>query len=119
MATDRAARKQKKREERARKKALRKPSVLAQEFWNLPNILTLARMAVIPLFVWFIYDADPVYSLAAAGVFAAASITAQFARFLLRGSHRAQCTVICRGQQAPREDPGQKGQEGQKGTEAE
>lgn len=74
-ATDRASRRQRKREERARKRANRKPSVLLQEFWNLPNMLTLARIAVIPLFVWFIYDADPFYSLMAALVFAGASIT--------------------------------------------
>lgn len=33
------------------------------------------RIAVIPLFVWFTYDANPMYSFYAAAVFAAASIT--------------------------------------------
>ena len=72
---DRAARKRQKKEERARRRAARKQSMLVQEFWNLPNILTLGRILLIPLFVWFIYDADPLYSLLAGAVFAVASIT--------------------------------------------
>jgi len=72
---DRATRKQRKREERAKRRAARKPSVLVQEFWNLPNMLTLGRILLIPVFVSFTYDADPFYSLMAAVVFAVASIT--------------------------------------------
>jgi CDP-diacylglycerol---glycerol-3-phosphate 3-phosphatidyltransferase len=72
---DRAARKRVKQEERQRRRAMRKPSVLLQEFWNLPNMLTMARMLAIPLFVWFTYDADPWYSAWAAIIFAVASIT--------------------------------------------
>lgn len=75
MATDRATKRQRKREERERKRAGRRPSVLVQEFWNLPNMLTLARIAVIPVFVWFISEGDPFYSLMSAAVFAGASIT--------------------------------------------
>lgn len=72
---DRATRKQRKREERAKRRAERKPSILVQEFWNLPNMLTLGRILLIPVFVWFTYDADPFYSLLAGAVFAVASIT--------------------------------------------
>ncbi|MBM7115637.1 CDP-diacylglycerol--glycerol-3-phosphate 3-phosphatidyltransferase [Archangium primigenium] len=76
---DRAAHRRQKKEERvrerARKRANRKPSVLVQEFWNLPNILTLGRILLIPLFVWLLYAADPLSSLLAAAVFAVASIT--------------------------------------------
>ena len=72
---DRTNRKQRKREARAAKRAGRKPSVLVQEFWNLPNMLTLGRIALIPPFVWFTHDADPLYSMLAAVVFAVASIT--------------------------------------------
>jgi len=72
---DRASRKQQRKEAKARKKALRGPSVLLQEFWNLPNMLTVARIFLIPVFVWFTYDADPLYSMLAAIVFAVASIT--------------------------------------------
>ena len=75
MATERALRKQRKREERARRRASRRPSILVQEFWNLPNMLTLGRILLIPVFVWFTYDADPLYSLLAGAVFAVASIT--------------------------------------------
>ncbi len=72
---DRATRRQRKKEERARRRAARKPSVLMQEFWNLPNMLTLGRILLIPVFVWFTYDADPLYSMLAGAVFAVASIT--------------------------------------------
>ena len=75
MATDRATRKRLKKEERAKRRAARKPSVLMQEFWNLPNMLTLGRILLIPLFVWYMYDADPFYSLMAGVVFAVAAIT--------------------------------------------
>src|SRR5437763_1771604 len=68
--------KQRKKEERAQRKANRKPSVLLKELWNLPNMLTMGRIAVIPLFVWFTYAADPFYSLCAAALFAIASINA-------------------------------------------
>ena len=72
---ERALRKRQKKEERARRRAERQPSVLVQEFWNLPNILTLGRIVLIPVFVWLTADADPLSSLLAAAVFAVASIT--------------------------------------------
>ena len=91
MSVDRATKrklkveaKQRKKDERAKKKANRKPSVLLKEFWNLPNMLTLGRIAVIPLFVWFTYDADPFYSLLAASLFTVASITDVIDGFLAR-----------------------------------
>jgi len=76
--------KARKKEERLRKKANRKPSVLLKELWNLPNMLTMGRILVIPLFVWFTYDADPFYSLLAAALFALASITDVVDGFLAR-----------------------------------
>jgi CDP-diacylglycerol--glycerol-3-phosphate 3-phosphatidyltransferase len=72
---DRATRKQRKKEERAKRRAGRKQSILIQEFWNLPNMLTLGRILLIPVFVWFTYDADPLYSMLAGLVFAVAAIT--------------------------------------------
>ena len=84
MATDRATRKRLKKEERAKRRAARKPSVLMQEFWNLPNVLTLGRILLIPIFVWFTYDADPLYSLLAGAVFAVASITDVIDGYLAR-----------------------------------
>lgn len=79
---ERAARKRQKKEEKdekkaekARRRAMRAPSVLVQEFWNLPNMLTLGRIFLIPVFVWLISEADPLDSLLAAAVFAVAAIT--------------------------------------------
>ncbi len=73
-----------KKDERAHRKANRRQSVLLEQFWNLPNMLTLGRIAVIPLFVWFTYDADPFYSLLAAALFTVASITDVIDGFLAR-----------------------------------
>jgi CDP-diacylglycerol--glycerol-3-phosphate 3-phosphatidyltransferase len=79
---DRATKRQLKREERARRKeeklrrrANRAPSVLLQEFWNLPNMLTLGRIFLIPIFVWFTYEANPLDSLWAAVIFTVAAVT--------------------------------------------
>jgi CDP-diacylglycerol--glycerol-3-phosphate 3-phosphatidyltransferase len=74
-SVDRAARKKLKQEARQARKQARRESVLVQEFWNLPNMLTLGRVAIIPFFVWLTYDADPLNSMWAAIVFAAAAIT--------------------------------------------
>jgi CDP-diacylglycerol--glycerol-3-phosphate 3-phosphatidyltransferase len=81
---DRATKKKLKREERERKRANRKPSALRQEFWNLPNMLTLGRIAIIPLFVWLTYDADPMSSLLAASLFTVAAVTDVIDGFLAR-----------------------------------
>ncbi len=81
---DKARRKDEKVARRAAKRANRKPSVLAQEFWNLPNMLTLARILVIPLFVWLLYDGDPWYSVLAAALFTVAAITDVVDGFLAR-----------------------------------
>lgn len=62
----------------------RGPSVLLQEFWNLPNMLTVGRIFMIPLFVWLLYDGDPWYSVMAASVFTIAAITDVVDGFLAR-----------------------------------
>lgn len=49
--------------------------MLLREFWNLPNMLTLARIAAIPFFVWLTYEGDPLTSVMAAVTFAVAAIT--------------------------------------------
>jgi CDP-diacylglycerol--glycerol-3-phosphate 3-phosphatidyltransferase len=72
------------REEKRAKKAARGPSPLLKEFWNLPNMLTLGRIAVIPLFVWMTYEADPLYSLWAAVIFTLAAVTDVIDGFLAR-----------------------------------
>src|SRR5260370_35397821 len=63
---------------------MRPPSVLVQEFWNLPNMLTLGRILLIPIFVWFTYGASPLYSLLAAVVFTVAAITDVIDGYLAR-----------------------------------
>lgn len=53
-------------------KQLRRQS-LRQEFLNLPNYITLLRVALIPLFSWWIYEGDPLDSMLAAITFACAA----------------------------------------------
>ncbi len=77
---ERVARREAKREARR----TRQPSVLLQEFWNLPNMITVARILVIPLFVWFTYDGDPWYSVLAASVFTLAAVSDVVDGFLAR-----------------------------------
>ncbi len=48
---------------------------LRRELWNLPNMLTLGRVAIIPPFVLYTYYADPFHSFVAAMIFAVAAIT--------------------------------------------
>lgn len=88
----RQQKKEQKRQERLRRRAGRKPSVLLQELWNLPNMLTVGRMFIIPLFVWLTYDADPLCSLLAAVVFTVASVTDVIDGFLARRWN--QITVV-------------------------
>lgn len=89
---------QKKREEKQRRKeeklarreakraakAARPKSVLLDQFWNLPNMLTVGRILIIPLFVWFTYDGDPFYSVMAASLFTLAAVTDVIDGFLAR-----------------------------------
>jgi CDP-diacylglycerol---glycerol-3-phosphate 3-phosphatidyltransferase len=81
---DRRAKKQQKREERARRKAQRKPSILLREFGNIPNMLTIGRIFLIPVFVWLTYDADPMSSMLAGMVFTLAAVTDVIDGFLAR-----------------------------------
>jgi len=53
----------------------RRRGSLKRELWNLPNVLTLGRVAVIPPFVLFTYWADPLHSFLAAILFSAAAAT--------------------------------------------
>ena len=43
--------------------------------WNIANVLTLARIALVPVFVWLLFQDGAGLRLAAFGVFALASIT--------------------------------------------
>jgi CDP-diacylglycerol--glycerol-3-phosphate 3-phosphatidyltransferase len=57
---------------------------LKDEFLNLPNTLTMARILVIPLVLVFVYHESRVNSFIAACLFAAASITDFFDGWLAR-----------------------------------
>ena len=46
---------------------------LRRELWNLPNMLTLGRVLIIPPFVLYTYYADPLHSFLAAAIFALAA----------------------------------------------
>lgn len=84
---EKVRRKEEKLAKKAAKRAARKnraPSVLLQEFWNLPNMLTLGRIVIIPLFVWLLYDGDPWFSVLAAAVFTLAAVTDVIDGFLAR-----------------------------------
>ncbi len=79
--------KQRRKEEKQKRRAERRargPSPLLKEFWNLPNMLTVGRIFLIPLFVWLCYDADPLYSTLAASVFTLAAVTDVVDGFLAR-----------------------------------
>jgi CDP-diacylglycerol---glycerol-3-phosphate 3-phosphatidyltransferase len=58
----------------AKSRQRRASGVLLKEFWNIPNMITVGRMFMIPIFVWLTYDADPLSSMFAALLFAVASI---------------------------------------------
>jgi CDP-diacylglycerol--glycerol-3-phosphate 3-phosphatidyltransferase len=75
---------QRRRAERTLNRLRRPPSVIVQEFWNLPNMLTLGRIAVIPVFTWLMGTADPMASLLAAFVFTVAALTDVIDGFLAR-----------------------------------
>lgn len=49
--------------------------VLLSQLGNLPNLLTLGRILLIPIFVWFTYEADPLHSFYAAALFTVAAVT--------------------------------------------
>jgi CDP-diacylglycerol---glycerol-3-phosphate 3-phosphatidyltransferase len=53
----------------------RRRSNLRRELWNLPNLLTLARIAVIPVFAIVLGFADPLSCFIAALIFACAALT--------------------------------------------
>jgi CDP-diacylglycerol--glycerol-3-phosphate 3-phosphatidyltransferase len=61
-----------------------KLNVWKREFLNLPNMLTILRMAMIPIFVALIHEATPLSSLLAGSVFALAALTDVVDGFLAR-----------------------------------
>ncbi len=50
-------------------------SSIRQDVFNLPNMLTWLRVAVIPIFMWLLYRGDPLSCTIAAVIFTLAAIT--------------------------------------------
>jgi CDP-diacylglycerol--glycerol-3-phosphate 3-phosphatidyltransferase len=67
-----------------RLKGENKLSVWKREFLNLPNMLTMLRMVMIPIFVVLLHKATPLSSLLAGSVFALAALTDVVDGFLAR-----------------------------------
>lgn len=55
--------------------AMMRNSSLKRDIWNIPNIMTMGRIAVIPVILWLIDRGTPVDGVYAALVYAAAAIT--------------------------------------------
>ena len=70
----------------------RRRQTIKEEFTNLPNLISLARIGAIPLVLWFIDDSDPYRSLYACILFLAASVSDAIDGYLART--RNQITVV-------------------------
>jgi CDP-diacylglycerol--glycerol-3-phosphate 3-phosphatidyltransferase len=77
--------------EKTQRRARRRQTI-REEFTNLPNLITLARIAVIPLVLVFIDDSDPVRSLCACMIFLVASVSDALDGYLARS--RKMVTVV-------------------------
>ncbi|MDY0000414.1 MAG: CDP-diacylglycerol--glycerol-3-phosphate 3-phosphatidyltransferase [Polyangia bacterium] len=70
----------------------RRRQTIKEEFTNLPNVISLVRIAAIPLVLWFIDDSDPYRSLYACVLFLAAALSDAIDGYLAR--KRNQITVV-------------------------
>ena len=68
------------------------PRNLADEFTNLPNILTMGRVAVVPFVLYFIDNYSPTRSFIATLLYVAAAVTDFFDGWLAR--RRGQVSVL-------------------------
>jgi CDP-diacylglycerol--glycerol-3-phosphate 3-phosphatidyltransferase len=50
-------------------------SSVRKDLWNLPNILTMGRIVVIPLVCWLLYLGEPIHCVLATALFGAAAFT--------------------------------------------
>jgi CDP-diacylglycerol--glycerol-3-phosphate 3-phosphatidyltransferase len=62
--------------------------------WNVPNGLTLARVALIPLFLFFLHAKHPLFGVFALAIFAIAALTDAVDGYLARS--RAETTAFGR-----------------------
>ncbi|MEE8074437.1 MAG: CDP-diacylglycerol--glycerol-3-phosphate 3-phosphatidyltransferase [Candidatus Binatia bacterium] len=58
--------------------------MIGTHMWTLPNLLSLFRIAIIPVLVYLLTFTDPLYSAAAAMLFLVASVTDYFDGYLAR-----------------------------------
>ena len=59
-------------------------ATLREEFWNLPNFLTLLRIFMIPAVMFFIWGGEPEDCVIAAWIYSAATLTDFFDGYLAR-----------------------------------
>ncbi|MEO7862265.1 MAG: CDP-diacylglycerol--glycerol-3-phosphate 3-phosphatidyltransferase [Nitrospirales bacterium] len=70
----------------AKEKSERNDVIMGEAYLNLPNSLTLLRILLIPVFVWFFSESSPERALAAGLVFACAAFTDFLDGYLARKS---------------------------------
>ncbi|GJL57419.1 MAG: CDP-diacylglycerol--glycerol-3-phosphate 3-phosphatidyltransferase [Nitrospirales bacterium] len=69
-----------------KEKAEQNTVIMGEVYFNLPNSLTLLRILLIPVFVWFFSESSPDRALAAGLVFACAAFTDFLDGYLARKS---------------------------------
>ena len=69
---------------RKKREVIRNPSNIREEMWNLPNVLTLGRILIIPVVVWLMVLDTPKTALFAALLFSAAAATDFFDGYIAR-----------------------------------
>ncbi len=69
-----------------KEKSERNDVIMGEAYLNLPNSLTLLRILLIPVFVWFFSESSPERALAAGLVFACAAFTDFLDGYLARKS---------------------------------
>ena len=67
-----------------KREVIRNPTNLKEEIWNLPNVLTLGRILVIPLVVWLMLMETRESALYACLLFSAAAVTDFLDGFIAR-----------------------------------
>jgi CDP-diacylglycerol---glycerol-3-phosphate 3-phosphatidyltransferase len=60
------------------------PRIRRVSTWNIANVLTIARLAIVPVFIVFLFVEGPGWRIAALGVFLLASLTDQLDGWLAR-----------------------------------
>jgi CDP-diacylglycerol--glycerol-3-phosphate 3-phosphatidyltransferase len=60
------------------------PLIRRVSTWNIANVLTIARLAIVPVFTVFLFIEGPGWRIAALGVFIVASVTDQLDGWLAR-----------------------------------